>query len=173
MSDEKQITDYIFATKHQVQCKKTTFSLTAKIMYKNVEKTVLGGSPKKTPTSPRNLMRSLDLSGHGLKVEPSKSASRDEGEIGMPNSSGVRMTGIVWKRRSGLGKYSAKAAWERRRVILRGTKIMYYRTGQDVDDQEESDDESGEEKASGGGWSKPRRSVLPSLEQRLRVLEVI
>lgn len=122
-----------------------------KIMYKNVEKTVLGGSPKKTPTSPRNLMSSLDLSGHGLKVETSKSASRDEGEIGMPNSSGVRMTGIVWKRRSGLGKYSAKAAWERRRVILRGTKIMYYRTGQDVDDQEESDDESGEEKASGGG----------------------
>ena len=33
MSDEKQITDYIFATKHQVQCKKTTFGIVGFAMF--------------------------------------------------------------------------------------------------------------------------------------------
>jgi hypothetical protein len=36
----------------------------------------------------------------------------------------IRMTGIVWKRRSGLGKYSVSAAWERQRVILLGRKLV-------------------------------------------------
>lgn len=44
----------------------------------------------------------------------------------------VQLTEVVWKRRSGLGKYSASSAWERRRMILRGNKIYYYKTDEDA-----------------------------------------
>mmetsp|Transcript_7123 Transcript_7123/g.17363 ORF Transcript_7123/g.17363 Transcript_7123/m.17363 type:complete len:1069 (-) Transcript_7123:102-3308(-) len=39
-----------------------------------------------------------------------------------------RLAGTIWKRRSGLGKYSMTAPWERRRVVLQGTKLIYYKT---------------------------------------------
>lgn len=39
----------------------------------------------------------------------------------------VKLMDVVWKRRSGFGKYSTSSAWERRRMILRGNKIYYYR----------------------------------------------
>ena len=39
----------------------------------------------------------------------------------------IRLTDIVWKRRSGLGKYSTSSAWERRRMVLRGSQLLYYR----------------------------------------------
>jgi len=58
----------------------------------------------------------------------------------------MRICGIVWKRRSGLGKYSTSAAWERRRIVLKGSKLMYYRTNGDTKDEEAST-------ASGGGES--------------------
>ena len=53
----------------------------------------------------------------------------------------VRMTGIVWKRRSGLGKYSVSAAWERRRIKLQGSKLEYYRSGQDNDAHPQEEEE--------------------------------
>ena len=40
----------------------------------------------------------------------------------------IRLAGTIWKRRSGLGKYSLTAQWERRRVVLEGTKLIYYKT---------------------------------------------
>lgn len=38
------------------------------------------------------------------------------------------LTDIGWKLRSGLGKFSVtKSHWERRRVVLSGTKLSYYK----------------------------------------------
>lgn len=51
----------------------------------------------------------------------------------------IRLTGIVWKRRSGLGKYSSTAAWERRRIVLKGTRLFYYTN---LHREEDSDDTS-------------------------------
>lgn len=50
----------------------------------------------------------------------------------------LRISGILWKRRSGFGKHSTSRAWERRRVELRGTRLVYYKT------QEEEEEEAGE-----------------------------
>ena len=44
------------------------------------------------------------------------------------DSQNFRLAGIIWKRRSGLGKYSYTAPWERRRVVLQGTRLIYYKT---------------------------------------------
>eukprot|EP00537_Pseudo-nitzschia_pungens_P008669 CAMPEP_0172359158 /NCGR_PEP_ID=MMETSP1060-20121228/3386_1 /TAXON_ID=37318 /ORGANISM="Pseudo-nitzschia pungens, Strain cf. cingulata" /LENGTH=1060 /DNA_ID=CAMNT_0013080677 /DNA_START=288 /DNA_END=3470 /DNA_ORIENTATION=+ len=40
----------------------------------------------------------------------------------------VRLAGVIWKRRSGFGKYYMTGSWERRRVVLKGTKLIYYKT---------------------------------------------
>jgi hypothetical protein len=61
------------------------------------------------------------------------------------NGQNIRMTGIVWKRRSGLGKYSSHAAWERRRVILQGTQLLYYKTVLDSKDDEASHTEGNDD----------------------------
>eukprot|EP00804_Cyclotella_cryptica_P025938 CCRYP_002771-RA/>CCRYP_002771-RA protein AED:0.14 eAED:0.14 QI:205/1/1/1/1/1/4/1926/988 len=48
----------------------------------------------------------------------------------------LRISGVLWKRRSGLGKHSTIKAWERRVVELRGSKLMYYKTpGEEVDEE--------------------------------------
>ena len=49
----------------------------------------------------------------------------------------IRLTGLAWKRRGGMGKYSSTSAWERRRIELRGRKLMYYKK-----ESEEGDDEA-------------------------------
>ena len=50
----------------------------------------------------------------------------------------IRLTAIVWKRRSGFGKYSTTTAWERRRIVLRGPRLYYYKTQADnADDDSE------------------------------------
>jgi Protein ENHANCED DISEASE RESISTANCE 2, C-terminal len=62
-----------------------------------------------------------------------KSASQRKNEAAMTPTAGItpthtippRLTGVAWKRRGGMGKYSA-SAWERRRIELVGTKLMYY-----------------------------------------------
>jgi hypothetical protein len=59
--------------------------------------------------------------------------------------SSIRLTGILWKRRAGLGKYSSSAAWERRRVVLEGTKLLYYKTSQDAKNTVDVDDNSVDE----------------------------
>jgi hypothetical protein len=71
------------------------------------------------------------------------SASDNKG-LGVPPSTTIankpsaaaptRLAGIAWKRRSGLGKYSANSAWERRRIELKGTKLLYYRTEKEAED---------------------------------------
>lgn len=50
----------------------------------------------------------------------------------------IRLTGIAWKRRGGMGKFSASGAWERRRIELQGTKLYYY-----ANDLDEVDPDSG------------------------------
>ncbi len=37
------------------------------------------------------------------------------------------LSAIVWKRRSGYGKYSATKAWEKRKIVLRGSVIQYFK----------------------------------------------
>ncbi|KAL7486871.1 hypothetical protein ACHAW6_012463 [Cyclotella cf. meneghiniana] len=52
----------------------------------------------------------------------------------------LRISGVLWKRRSGLGKHSTIKAWERRFVELRGSKLMYYQTpGEDFDEENKFD----------------------------------
>ncbi|KAL7554640.1 hypothetical protein ACHAWF_018235 [Thalassiosira exigua] len=53
----------------------------------------------------------------------------------------VVLSGVLWKRRSGLGKHSAIKAWERRRVELRGTRLMYYKSA-----EEEEAEDTGKDK---------------------------
>ncbi|CAJ1957903.1 unnamed protein product [Cylindrotheca closterium] len=57
-------------------------------------------------------------------------------------NSQIRLTGIVWKRRSGLGKYSSTAAWERRRIVLKGNRLAYYKNLGNHASNEDSDDTS-------------------------------
>jgi len=61
----------------------------------------------------------------------------------------VRITGIIWKRRSGLGKYSTASAWERRRVVLKGSVLCYYQNKEDNDA-----DDGGEDRQEDSGPSK-------------------
>ena len=62
-------------------------------------------------------------------------------EVGVAAADQVQLTGVVWKRRSGLGKYSVSAAWERRRIVLKGNKLYYFKTlVDDVDGDDVSED---------------------------------
>lgn len=38
----------------------------------------------------------------------------------------IRLSGLAWKRRGGMGKFSSTAAWERRRIELQGGILLYY-----------------------------------------------
>ncbi len=53
----------------------------------------------------------------------------------------VRLAGTIWKRRSGLGKYSMTAPWERRRVVLQGSRLIYYKTQQERAGSDDGDDD--------------------------------
>jgi hypothetical protein len=75
----------------------------------------------------------------------------DDGSESVPTISGlvssekkeqIRMTGIVWKRRSGLGKYSSTQAWERRRIVLKGNILSYYKKLSPSKDDDEFDEET-------------------------------
>mmetsp|Transcript_13327 Transcript_13327/g.25287 ORF Transcript_13327/g.25287 Transcript_13327/m.25287 type:complete len:869 (+) Transcript_13327:352-2958(+) len=54
------------------------------------------------------------------------------------NSPRIRLTGLAWKRRGGMGKYSTTGAWERRRIELRGPKLMYYKKDSDEGDDDDN-----------------------------------
>mmetsp|Transcript_8885 Transcript_8885/g.21939 ORF Transcript_8885/g.21939 Transcript_8885/m.21939 type:complete len:994 (-) Transcript_8885:126-3107(-) len=54
----------------------------------------------------------------------------------------IRLNATIWKRRSGLGKYSMTAPWERRRVVLMGSRLIYYKTQQEASDGEDEEDRS-------------------------------
>jgi hypothetical protein len=70
----------------------------------------------------------------------------------------IRMIGIAWKRRGGMGKYSANGAWERRRIELQGTKLLYYRTDGDTTDEQVSPS------ASRDDASLTASAVMPSMD---------
>ena len=75
----------------------------------------------------------------------------------------VRVAGIIWKRRSGLGKYSMTAPWERRRVVLQGSRLIYYKTlqetgGSDGEDDEEEHSNSNENDNLGLGYGTSAHS---------------
>ncbi|KAL3806486.1 hypothetical protein ACHAXA_001841 [Cyclostephanos tholiformis] len=48
----------------------------------------------------------------------------------------VCMSAILWKRRSGFGKLGATKSWERRLVELRGSRLIYYRTVEEKDEED-------------------------------------
>ncbi len=86
------------------------------------------------------------------------------------------MSGVLWKRRSGFGKHSANA-WERRRVELRGTKLIYYSTLEETkEDEKNATGEDHEPKESEGqdGASTPREamsSLKKGIEEAARAAE--
>ncbi|KAL7540577.1 hypothetical protein ACHAXR_011066 [Thalassiosira sp. AJA248-18] len=93
----------------------------------------------------------------------------------------IRISGILWKRRSGLGKHSTIKAWERRRVELRGSKLLYYQSAGEAEEvvhrrssiKDDADvtnnaantaDGGIHSDASGSGLSTPRDNNPPSNE---------
>jgi len=42
---------------------------------------------------------------------------------------------IVWKRRNGFGKLSTRHAWERRKLALKGSKLIYYPISEEEEEQ--------------------------------------
>ena len=67
----------------------------------------------------------------GVPAMPKLFATK--GEIqGFPlNAAGAALSSMVWKRRSGLGKLQ-KNAWEKRRMVLRGRVICYFKDDSEV-----------------------------------------
>lgn len=54
---------------------------------------------------------------------------------------GAKFACVAWKKRSGLGRYSrgyVKNAWERRRVVVKGTRLLYYRAQGDDEELEDT-----------------------------------
>mmetsp|Transcript_25715 Transcript_25715/g.42455 ORF Transcript_25715/g.42455 Transcript_25715/m.42455 type:complete len:1003 (-) Transcript_25715:2781-5789(-) len=64
------------------------------------------------------------------------------------------ISGVLWKRRSGFGKHSSNA-WERRRVELRGTKLIYFSTLEEAKEDEKN--ATSDEREDSGGLA-PRES---------------
>lgn len=60
-------------------------------------------------------------------------ASTNVGEESDVNSK-IRLSANVWKRRGGMGKLSYSKAWERRKVILLGSKLFYFKMAEDEED---------------------------------------
>jgi len=78
---------------------------------------------------------------------PSSSAEMEEAktdaaaDISAASSAGARLSCIAWKKRSGLGQFSqgyVRKAWARRRVVIVGTKMIYYETFGDSETKEDS-----------------------------------
>eukprot|EP00978_Attheya_sp_CCMP212_P037944 scaffold183228_cov42-Attheya_sp.AAC.1 len=53
----------------------------------------------------------------------------------------IILSAPVWKRRSGLGKLSVKNAWERRKIVLKGSRLVYYKSP-DYDEPETPEEDS-------------------------------
>eukprot|EP00529_Nitzschia_sp_RCC80_P004976 CAMPEP_0113513164 /NCGR_PEP_ID=MMETSP0014_2-20120614/39711_1 /TAXON_ID=2857 /ORGANISM="Nitzschia sp." /LENGTH=953 /DNA_ID=CAMNT_0000409539 /DNA_START=280 /DNA_END=3141 /DNA_ORIENTATION=- /assembly_acc=CAM_ASM_000159 len=99
-------------------------------------------TPSPVAAGGRNRMKSADSTSSGV-LDAALSArehfaSTDGTPAAASGAPSIRMTGIVWKRRSGFGKYSSHAAWERRRVILQGTRLVYFKTNMDSKDDDGS-----------------------------------
>jgi len=76
-----------------------------------------------------------------------------------PEQQEASISGVLWKRRSGFGKHSVNA-WEKRRVELRGTKLIYYSTMEEANEDEQKSNATGEEREGGqDGTSSPREAI--------------
>ena len=99
-------------------------------------------SPAPAGAGGRRRMKSADSTSSGILEAALSVRERFASTDGTPTAASgapsIRMTGIVWKRRSGFGKYSSHAAWERRRVILQGTRLLYFKTNMDSKDDDGS-----------------------------------
>ena len=81
---------------------------------------------KSVTGSPSKVVRDVDSSEADLK--PSSTNDTDvQPQLGQDGQKPTLST-IVYKRRSGYGKYSTKNPWERRRMDLVGNTIFYYKT---------------------------------------------
>ena len=86
-------------------------------------------------------------------VEPASNHTVDSDRAGSPpdvDEDTVRLAGVIWKRRSGLGKYSMTAPWERRRVVLQGSRLIYYKTLQESSEGEDEEEHSNSENENPG-----------------------
>ena len=96
-------------------------------------------SPKKESLkeSPK-ASNSMKRVGSSPSLAPS--SSKDDDKFAATRTK-ERLSAVLWKRRSGLGKLSATKAWERRRVILRRTTLEYYTTDAELKEEEEEEEE--------------------------------
>ena len=134
-------------------------------------------SPIETPTSASNIskkiqwpnMPPLPLLNEGItKILPASLISNkfggetDENVNVDTTQLPVTISGVLWKRRSGLGKHTIKA-WERRRVEFRGSTLIYYQTAEEKEEEEKepSPDTTHDENVS-SGLSTPRGSERPN-----------
>jgi len=84
--------------------------------------------------APASISSSLKRSNSGGSFFPAALrvglTSSNEPTVG-GKSPPIRLSGMAWKRRGGMGKYSATGAWELRRIELVGTKLLYYQAASD------------------------------------------
>ncbi|GAX23617.1 hypothetical protein FisN_12Hh189 [Fistulifera solaris] len=65
----------------------------------------------------------------------------------------IRLSGLAWKRRGGMGKFSSTAAWERRRIELQGNILLYYLR------------DASEETTTGSDYISPTKSLSADEDQ--------
>ena len=71
----------------------------------------------------------------------------------------VIISGTVWKRRSGFGKHSTIKAWEKRRVELRGSRLIYYNTVEEEEEEEKEEAKVGEDLGGKGDTIGPTSTI--------------
>lgn len=57
----------------------------------------------------------------------------------LDDETSIRLSSIVWKRRGGIGKLSFTNAWERRKMVLKGSKLFYFVMAQDLEEGDSVD----------------------------------
>jgi hypothetical protein len=124
----------------------------------------LARTPRSPPLSPKKVVESKGMTSvanapDDVLMPPNMHAGVNEKKFDVPSmmqsmttskpspTGPIRLAGIAWKRRSGFGKFSVSSAWERRRIELQGTKLLYYRTEKEAEDVKDdlSPTQSGEE----------------------------
>ena len=74
-----------------------------------------------------------------------------------------RLSAILWKRRSGLGKHSTINPWEKRRVELIGSTLLYYETPEEAQGEELSSQQ--QHSGSSPVPTTPKRSIFEQAAQ--------
>ena len=102
-----------------------------------VHDTASAGSGFKTQTNPEDSVASLDVptdassASLATGVTVAQQSGTDAANIPTPASAvkgdlPIKLTGILWKRRSGFGVLRS-SPWERRHFVLQGNSLSYYR----------------------------------------------